>query len=485
MPPLEQSGGFLYCGAAACTVCTYIKRGVYMEYDVREDKFIRMTTKPVKGLVCSMAVPSIISMLVTAIYNLADTFFVGKISTQATGAIGIVFSYMALIQAIAFFFGHGCGNYISRELGKHNVEGAQKMASLGFFTALATGVLIGAFGFIFMRPLLSFLGATDTIMPEAIRYFRYILCATPFIMGSFVLNNVMRMQGNAKLAVIGIASGALLNIGLDPLLITVAGMKTAGAGLATAISQTVSFVLLIFLSRMKDGIKIRIADYRFRWSGMLEILAGGLPSLARQGMASIATMCLNNAAKPYGDPAIAAMSVVSRVTMIASSALIGFGQGFQPVCGFNYGAKLYGRVKEAFWFCVRVATVAMSVIGVVMYINAEPIIGIFRKDDAELTMIAVQALRYQCMSMPIVGFVVMSNMFLQNTRKTVRATVIAMARQGLMFIPVLFILEHLLEFQGIELTQTVADILSFVLAIPLSISAIREMSAHDTAAAGR
>lgn len=447
-----------------------------MDKDVREDKFIRMTTRPVKGLVCSMAVPSILSMLVTAFYNLADTFFVGKISTQATGAVGVVFSYMALIQAIAFFFGHGSGNYISRELGKRNPDGAQKMASLGFFTALATGVLLGIGGFIFMRPMLGLLGATDTIMPEAVSYFRYILCATPFIMGSFVLNNVMRMQGNAKLAVIGITSGALLNVALDPFLIFVMKMETAGAGLATAISQTVGFVLLFFLSGKKDGIKIRFKDYRFRWSGLLEIGAGGLPSLGRQGMASIAVICLNNAAKPYGDSAIAAMSVVSRVTMIAGSALIGFGQGFQPVCGFNYGAGLYDRVKKAFWFCVRVATVAMSIIGAGLYIYAEPLIGLFRKNDARLTEIAVAALRYQCMSMPFIGFVVMSNMFLQNTRKTVRATVIAMARQGVMFIPALFVLEYMFKLKGIQLTQSVADILSFILAIPLSLSAIAGMN---------
>lgn len=447
-----------------------------MNEDVREDKFIRMTTRPVKGLVCSMAIPSIMSMLVTAFYNLADTFFVGKVSTQATGAVGVVFSYMTLIQAIAFFFGHGSGNYISRELGKRNVGGARKMASLGFFTALAIGVLLAAGCFVFMRPILKLLGATDTIMPAAVSYFRYILCATPFIMGSFVLNNVMRMQGNAKLAVIGITSGALLNVALDPLFIFGAGMGTGGAGLATAISQTVGFALLFYLSGKKDGIKIRPADYKLSLSGLLEIGAGGLPSLGRQGMASIAVICLNNAAKGYGDSAIAAMSVVSRVTMIAGSALIGFGQGFQPVCGFNYGAGLYDRVKKAFWFCVRVATIAMSAIGLGLYIYAEPLIGLFRKDDAMLTKIAAAALRYQCMTMPFIGFVVMSNMFLQNTRKTVRATVIAMARQGVMFIPSLFILESIFGLTGIQLTQPAADILSFILAIPLSLSAIADMN---------
>lgn len=446
-----------------------------MENTAQENKYIRMTTLPVRRLVCSMALPSIASMLVTAFYNMADTFFVGKISTQATGAIGIVFSYMALVQAISFFFGHGCGNYISRELGRKNIDKAQQMASAGFFTAVFTGIFIGITGTLFMKPVLHALGATDTIMPEAEKYFRYILIATPFIMGSFVLNNIMRMQGNARLAVIGIAAGALLNVGLDPLFIFGFRMGITGASLATAISQAVGFVILLILSGRKDGVKISWSNYHMSWRKFGEIVAGGVPSLARQGLMSIATICLNHAAKPYGDSAIAAFSVVTRITMIASSALIGFGQGFQPVCGFNYGAKLYGRVKEAFKFCVVVATIAMTAIGVCGYIWAGPVVRLFRKDDAELIRTGIDALRYQCITMPLSGFVVMCNMFLQNTRKTIRATVMAMSRQGIMFIPALFIMGALMKLTGIEMAQSVADILSFVLAIPLCASAMKEM----------
>ena len=453
----------------------YYINGVVMSNINQDNKYIRMTTEPVRRLVCAMSLPSIGSMLITAFYNLADTFFVGKISTQATGAIGIVFSYMTLIQAVSFFFGHGSGNYISRALGKKDRENAGKMASTGFFTAIFMGIIIGVTGEVFMKPILHLLGATDTIMPEAVKYFRYILMTTPFIMGSFVLNNIMRMQGNAAMAVIGISSGAVLNVVLDPILIFGFNMGTAGAGLATAVSQTIGFVLLFYLSGRRDGIKIKWKNYSMNVKNFVEIVAGGIPSLARQGLASIATICLNNAARSYGDSAIAAFSVVSRITMIAGSALIGFGQGFQPVCGFNYGASLYDRVKKAFWFCVRTATIAMTAIGVFGYIFAEKIVTVFRKNDPVLIEIAVKALRYQCISMPLVGFVVMSNMFLQNTRKTVRATVIAMARQGIMFIPVLYILGALYELTGIQLAQTVADVLSFVLAIPLTLSVIKEM----------
>ncbi len=446
-----------------------------MEENLKENKYVYMTTAPVRKLVLSMAVPSIISMLVTAFYNMADTLFVGRISTQATGAIGVVFSYMAFIQAVSFFFGHGCGNFISRSLGARKVREAEKMAATGFFSALFTGVVVGVLGIVFMEPLLIFLGATDTILPDAKDYIIYILIATPFIMGSFVLNNIMRLQGNANKAVIGIASGAVLNVVLDPVLIFGAGLKTAGAGIATAVSQCVSFFLLLYLCGKGDGIKVRWKNFEIKWRNYVEIFAGGIPSLARQGLGSVATICLNNVAGNYGDSAIAAFSVVSRISIIFSSALIGFGQGFQPVCGFNYGAKKYDRVKDAFWFCVKVATIVMTVVGILTFVFSEPLVAVFRDDDALLIEIAVKALRFQCLSMPLMGFIVLSNMCLQNTRKTLRATVTAMARQGLMLIPTLFILNHFFGILGMQMSQCVADVLSFILAVPLMMTALKEM----------
>lgn len=441
----------------------------------QKNKQIRMTTQPVEKLICSMAVPSIISMLISAFYNMADTFFVGTISTQATGAIGIVFSYMALIQAISFFFGHGGGNFISRSLGKGDNEDAEKMASTAFFSAMFVGIVIAVAGSFFMRPILDFFGATDTIMPEAEKYFRYILIATPFIMGSFVLNNIMRMQGNAKMAVIGISSGAILNVALDPLLIFGFKMGITGAAAATGISQTLSFFLLFFLSNKNGGIRIKWKKYELNWNRISEIFAGGIPSLARQGLASVAAICLNNVAKGYGDSAIAAFSVVSRITMMAASALIGFGQGFQPVCGFNYGAGLYERVRKGFWFCVKVATAFMLLMGILGFAFSSDIVKIFRKDDAELIKIASQTLRFQCITLPLNGFIVISNMYLQNTRKTLRATITAIARQGLIFIPVLYILNTAIGLTGVEMSQAIADGLTFIVAIPLAISGLREM----------
>ena len=443
--------------------------------DDAEKKFHKMTTEPVNKLVCSMALPSILSMLVTALYNLADTFFVGRLGTEATGAIGVVFPYMTLIQAIAFFFGHGSGNFISRALGARNREDAEKMAATGFFSAVILGMVIGTLGLIFTEPMLTLFGATKTIMPEAKKYVIYILIATPFIMGAFVLNNIMRLQGNAKMAVIGIASGAVLNVVLDPIMISTMKMGTAGAGLATGISQLLSFALLLFLSGKRGGIKIKWKNFCFKWRSYKEIIAGGIPSLARQGLNSLASICLNNVAGIYGDPVIAGFSVVNRIMFIFISVLLGFGQGFQPVCGFNYGAKLYGRVKKAFSFCVKVSSVAMLILAVILYFNAEFLVEKFSEDDLKLIEVGVKALRMQCFTLPLMGFIVLSNMCLQNTRKTVRATVVAMARQGVMLIPAIYLLNYFFELNGLIMAQPVADIATFILSLPMMITAIKEM----------
>lgn len=446
-----------------------------MNHDLQKEKFERMTKEPVEKLVCSMAVPSIISMLVSAFYNMADTFFVGKVSTQATAAIGVVFPYMALIQAVSFFFGHGSGNYISRALGRQETHDAEKMAANGFFSTLIFGCLLLIPCFFLRTPLLRGLGATETILPDARAYFVYILAATPFMMCSLVMNNQMRLQGNARKGMIGISFGAVLNIVLDPILIFSLNMGVSGAALATAFSQFTSFLILLYMSGQGDGVKIRWKSFSPSKQAYREIIAGGLPSLCRQGLASIATICLNQSAGLYGDAAIAAFSVVNRITMIASSALLGFGQGFQPVCGFNYGAQLYDRVRKAFWFCIRIATVGVTVLGILGFLFAEQVICLFRADDAVLIEIGAHALRYQSVVFPLLGWVIVVNMFLQTTRKTVRASVLAMSRQGIVFIPVLFTAIHFGGLAGIELTQPISDLLTFFIALPFGLTALREM----------
>jgi len=443
----------------------------------QEEKINYMTTKRVPSLICELAVPTIISMLVTAFYNMADTFFVGKLNTQATAAVGIVFTVMALIQAFGFFYGQGSGNYISRKLGAREYEDAAVMASTGFFMAIISGIVIAIAGLIFLEPISVFLGSTPTILPYTKAYLRIILIGAPFIMSSFVLNNQLRFQGSAAYAMVGIVTGAVVNVVLDPIFIFVFDMGVAGAALATVISQTVSFTLLCIGSTKGGNIRISIRNFRPNRSMLWEMGRGGFPSLCRQGLASVSGMLLNHAAGSYGglsgDAAIAAMSIVTRVSMFANSALIGFGQGFQPVCGMNYGAKKYGRVREGFLFCVKYSVLFLVVVAALGMIFAEPIITLFRKDDLDVIRIGTLALRFHCISFPLSAWIVMCNMMLQSMGRAGKASLISAARQGVFFIPLIFILPYCFGLFGVQVCQPVADICAFALALPIGIGELK------------
>ena len=443
----------------------------------QELKFHQLTEEPVGRLICRLAIPCILSMLVTAFYNMADTFFVGMLkSNAATGAVGVVFSMMAVIQAVGFFFGHGSGNFISRELGKHHTEEASNMASTGFFLSLFTGLAICVLGEIFLSPLATFLGSSPTILPYAKEYLSVILLGAPWMTASLVLNNQLRFQGNAIYGTIGIVSGAVLNIGLDPLLMFVFDMGVAGAAWATIISQFASFCLLLYGCTRGGNIPIRFSRFRRDWRYVQLIIQGGLPSLARQSLASIATICLNHAAMPYGDAAIAAMGVVQLIMTFGSSAMIGFGQGFQPVCGFNYGARLYHRVKEGFWFCAKWATLFLLAMGLLGIAFAPQLIALFR-DDPDVVSIGALALRLQCGTFFLQGWITMSNMMLQTIGRTVPATLLSAARQGLFLIPLVWILSiSPLGLLGIQMSQSVSDVLTVALAVPIQLHVLRQMS---------
>lgn len=441
----------------------------------QEAKYRQMTEPPVRKLICKLAVPCIISMLVTAFYNMADTYFVGMLkSNAATGAVGVVFSMMAIIQSIGFFFGQGSGTYISRQLGKKNFQEASNMTATGFFSALAAGLLICIVGQIFLEPLAYLLGSTPTILPYTEAYLRVILLGAPWMASSLVLNNQLRFQGSASYAMVGIVSGAILNIALDPLLIFVFDLGVAGAGWATIISQFVSFCLLLRGCSKGSNIHIHIRNVKLKFFYFKMIFKGGLPSLARQSLASVATICLNHAAQPYGDAAIAAMGVVQRITMFGASTMLGFGQGFQPVCGFNYGAGFYSRVKEGFWFCVKVSAVFLVSVGALGFIFAPNLIGLFRDDPAVIEF-GTRALRFQCMTFWVQSWVVMSNMMMQSIGRTAPATFLAVARQGFFFIPMILILPILLGMTGIQAAQSVSDVLTFLCAVPLQLKVLRSL----------
>ena len=442
--------------------------------NTQEQKYKTMTEAPVKGLIVKLAIPTMISMLVTSFYNMADTFFVGKLGPSATGAVGVVFSVMAIIQAVGFFFGHGSGNYISRALGAHDVSGAESMAATGFFSALIGGTVIMVGGLLFLEPLALALGSSETILPYAVDYLRWILIGAPYMTASLVLNNQLRFQGNAIYAMIGLVSGAVINIALDPLLIFTFDLGVSGAAIATIVSQLVSFVILFIGVFRSNAIDIRIRNFKPTVERYKIIINGGSPSLFRQGLNSVATICLNVAARAYGDYAIAGMSIVTRIMQFANSCLIGFGQGFQPVCGFNYGAKKFDRVREGFWFCVKLSTAVLLVLAAACFAFAPAIVSLFQ-DDPGVIEVGRIALRLQCITFPLAGWIVMSNMMSQTIGKAIPASFLAMARQGLFFIPAVLILPHFLGILGVELSQAVADAITIAVAIPLQLKIMREM----------
>ncbi len=448
-----------------------------------EEKFQKMTNESLPRLILSLSVPTVISMLISSFYNMADTYFVGLLgSASATGAVGIIAPLMALLQAVGFTLGHGSGNHMSRSLGAQDPESAERMASTGFYSSLAIGAFIMLLGLSFLDPLVRLLGSTQTIAPYAKDYAFYILLGAPFFVASLVLNNQLRFQGSAFYSMIGITAGAVVNVALDPLFIFTLRMGVAGAALATSISQFVSFVML-YLGTLRGGnIRVRFKAFSPTLHTFQEILRGGIPSLFRQGLASVATVLLNTAAGLFGDNAIAAMSIVTRVMQFAGSTIIGFGQGFQPICGFNFGAKRYDRVRTAFWFCVKLCFGVLVVVAALALLFAPQVIGLFLKDNPQVTRIGAQALIYQCLFLPLFSFVTMSNMMLQTMGMAGKASLLASARQGLFLIPCVLILPRFFGLTGVLVSQAVSDVLTFFLCLPLSLgvlNALREPAPPD------
>jgi len=438
-----------------------------------------MTQSPIKGLIIRMAIPTIISMLVTSLYNMADTYFVGQMNnTSATGAVGIVFPLMAIIQGVGFTFGQGSGNSMSRSLGMKNRAAAEEMSAAGFYSAFLAGILLTVLGLVFNSSLMSLLGSTPTILPYAVQYVQYILPGAPWLMASLVLNNQLRLQGSAFFAMIGIGFGALLNVALDPLFIFTFNMGVAGAALATSISQFISFWILLAATMRGGNIVPRLRNLSFNLAQYTEIMRGGLPSLWRQGLGSIASMMLNVAAGAYGDWAVAGMTIVTRMMMFAASTIIGFGQGFQPVCGFSYGAKLYGRVRKGFFFTLQVMLVWMLIISAAGIIFAPSIISLFSKDE-QVIRFGTSVLRYQCCVFPLMSLLFSSNMMLQNIGSALRASLLSMARQGIFFIPAILILPKLFGILGLQIVQPVADACAFLLTIPLVKPVLNELKQDD------
>lgn len=439
------------------------------------EQYEKLTKTPVNKLISSLAVPTIISMMITMIYNLADTYFVSKISVQASGATGVVFSLMGIIQAFGFMYGQGAGSNISRLLGAKHIELAKKYCSSTFFYALISAIIVMILGLAFLSPLMTLLGSTATILPYARDYGRFILIAAPAMTTSCVMNNILRYEGMARLAMIGLATGGVLNIILDPILIFAFNLGISGAGVATAVSQYISMIILLimFLSKKSQTcISVKYVSLKFEY--FWNVVTTGVPSFARQGLNSMSNMIMNIQAAVYGDPCIAAMSIVAKCSNLIFSVGVGIGQGFQPVASFNYGAEIYSRVKQGIKFTWKMGTIVVSALSVICFIFAPQVVSAFR-DEAEIVSIGTAALRFMCVAMIFLPTVMTGNMTFQSIGKRGRAFFLACLQNGLLFIPFVLILPKFIGLTGIEISQPIAYIISAIITVPLLLSFMKQL----------
>lgn len=456
-----------------------------LQMNIKEEKkqiqFKKMTQTPMVKLIIELSLPAVISMMITAIYNMADTYFVSKLGTSASGAVGIVFPLMAIIQAVGFMIGSGSGSRISLYLGEGKNEEADRIASTGFFSSLLGGAMIALICWIFLPQILLLIGSTKTILPYAKNYAQFILIGFPIICASFVMNNLLRAQGKTGLSMIGLTIGGLLNIALDPIFIFAFNMGIAGAAVATILSQGVSFlILLFFLVGNRSSLKLNLSMVSKKIGTYTMIFRLGAPSLLRQGLASVAISILNNRTAVFGDSAISAISIVNRVTMLILAAMLGVGQGFQPIVGYNYGAGFYKRVRSAFKVTLLIGSGMMILIAGVCIFFAPEIMTIFRPDDPEVIRIGTDTLRFHAAVMPFMSITICTNMLHQSIGKSREATFLATTRQGIYFLPLILILPNIWGIFGVQISQSIADILSMLTAIPFALRFFRDIGKKDS-----
>lgn len=426
-----------------------------------------MTGDPVFGLVVKLSIPTIISMLITTIYNTADTYFVSALGNAATGAVSVVYSIQAIIQAIGYGFGMGSQSLISRRLGEKKQEEANLIGASGFVAAFLMGLLITFLGLIDLPFLMDLFGSTEAALPLAVDYGRIILIGAPIFCSSFVLNNILRGEGKATLSMVGLCSGGIINIGLDALFIRVYGMGVVGAALATVISQFLSFLILgAFFLFGKSELRLDLRKTSRHLSDYLDIFRVGLPTVFRQSLGSVASTLLNIAVRPFGDAAFAAVSIANKVYMLMRSMVIGVGQGFQPVAGFNYGAKNYRRVRSAFKAATLLGTVFCAFSAVFLFFFSREVLSVFRDGDAEAIAIGAEMLRYLSFSLLVLGYSTFVNQLYQSLGFVVPATLLASCRQGIFFIPIVLLLPGWIGLKGILMAQALSDVLTFLVSIP-------------------
>jgi len=418
-------------------------------------------------LLVKTSIPTIIGMLVMVIYNLTDTFFVGILNNKSmTAAIGIVFSFMSFIQAIGFWFGYGSGNIMSKKIGENEEKEAEIISSIGILFAIVIGILIAILSCFFVLPLSKFIGgsASENLLNFTVEYLKLIIISIPFGLYSITLYNQLRLCGNVKDGMTGLLIGMAVNMVLDPVLMFVFKFGFIGAGYATLIGQITGCIVLTNLSGKNGNIAVDLKKARINKDRVYHILAGGMPNFSRQSITSIALILLNVIAAKYGDGVIAALTISSRILALAYMIMLGWGQGFQPICAMNYGAKQYDRVKKAFKFVVVGGTLFLIIAAILLYVFSELLIKTMSNDN-EVILVGSEILRMQCITMPLLGYFAISSMLMQNIGQYFWASIISISRQGIFYIPLLYILSNIFGQFGIYLLQPVADVLSFGLAV--------------------
>ena len=451
-----------------------------MDESKKQKQYDLMTKTPMTKLILRLSAPTVVSMLVSSIYNMADTYFVSQLGTSASAAVGVVFPLTAILQAVGFTIGTGAGSRISIYLGEDKSEEADRVASSGVFASVVSGIILALLCKLFLAPILRFVGATDTILPYAESYANYILIGFPVMCASFVMNHMLRCQGKTALSMIGLSAGGILNIILDPIFIFTFKLGIAGAAIATILSQGVSLVILVlFVLSRHSVIKLSLKKISWKFDVYSVIVRIGAPSFYRQGLASISSSLLNNRAAVFGDSAVAAFSIVGKVSFIIMAVMLGVGQGFQPVVGYNYGARDYKRVRSAYKVTLMLGCAMMTVAAVICFIFAPDIMAIFRPDDPEVIRIGSFILRLQSVVLPLMSVTVSTNMLHQSLAKNKEASFLALTRQGLYFIPLILILPSVLGLLGIQITQSISDFLSMLTAVPFAVRFFRIMKQEE------
>lgn len=442
-------------------------------------QYNRMTEESIPRLIVRLSIPTILSMLVTNIYNLVDTAFVGQLGTSESAAVGIVFGFMSILQAVGFMFGQGAGSITARLLGARDDRNASRVASTGIVCSVLLGAIISLTAFPLHHWIILTLGSTETIYPHARSYLLTILFAAPFMTGGYTLNNLLRYEGKASLGMIGLMSGAILNIALDPILMFVLHMGVAGAALATAASQVISFLILLSMflrGRTVTRLSLKQFDPRPRVIG--DIMTTGLPSMLRQVLNSVASILLNSSAAVYGDAAVAAMSIVGRISFFVFALALGIGQGFQPVCAYNYGAKKYLRLRSAYRVTVMLSEAILIVSAVLTLLFSGNLIAVFR-NDPDVISIGTRALQLQMITILFLPFSMSTEMLYQSTGHRLGASFLSSARSGLFFIPSLILLSRLRGLAGIQEAQPLAYLLAFPLALFFMLRFMRRLPKTD------